>query len=96
MIFEPDVKTEYSTRYFIELIVITFCSYWAHFLSFRSYSLVSYSKLAPFAFTGILWNILFDITIFGKPPELFSLIGIVIILLSIYLSLREKMKEELK
>ena len=59
----------------------------------RAFAMAPASLLNPFAYTGLLWAVLFDITIFGIIPTWTTLLGAAIIIsASLYIAYREHRK----
>jgi drug/metabolite transporter (DMT)-like permease len=71
-----------------------FCGSLGHYLLIAAYRITPASLLAPFSYTQIIWMMLLGFVLFGNIPDIWTVVGGVVVVASgLYVLRREKMAE---
>lgn len=54
----------------------------SHFMMIQAYAMAPSSTLAPFTYAELVWSVLFGIFLFGEVPDVLTVAGVVVIIVS--------------
>jgi len=76
------------------MVAIGFFGGFGHLMMIRGFQRAEASTLAPFAYTELIWGLLFGLALFGDFPDLWTLVGAAIIVASgLYVANRERRRQ---